>query len=70
MGDSLLIHAFAYSSFIGLCSVTSNMTGYAYSYHSIKLIAPQKDVLSDKIVSPPKRCLKIGARSTHMPENF
>ena len=49
----MLIHAFACSLFIGLCSVTSNMTGYSHSYHSIKLIycgAPQKDVLSDKIV--------------------
>ena len=27
MGDSLLIHEFAYSLFTGLCSVTSNMTG-------------------------------------------
>ena len=53
MGDSLLIHEFAYSLFIGLCSVTSNMTGYSYLYHSIKLIhwgAPQTDVLSDKMV--------------------
>ena len=52
-GDSLLIHAFAYSLFIGLCSVTSNMTGYSQSYHSIKLIhcgASQEDVLSDKMV--------------------
>ena len=52
-GDSLLIHEFAYSLFIGLCSVTSNMTSYFHSYHSIKLIhcgAPQRDVLSDKIV--------------------
>ena len=52
-GDSLLIHEFTYSLFIGLCSVTSNMTGYSYSYHSIKLIhfgAPQRDVLSDKMV--------------------
>ena len=38
MGDSLLIHEFAYSLFIGLCSVTSDMTGYSHSYHSIKLI--------------------------------
>ena len=48
-GDSLLIHGFTYSLFIGLCSVTSNMTGYSHSYHSIKLIhcgAPQRDVLS------------------------
>ena len=52
-GDSLLIHESAYSLFIGLCSVTSNMTGYFHSYHSIKLIhwgAPQRDVLSDKMV--------------------
>ena len=53
MGDSLLIHAFAYSLFIGLCSVAFNMTGYSHSYHSIKLIhyhAPQRDVSSDKMV--------------------
>ena len=52
-GDSLLIHEFTYSLFIGLCSVTSNMTGYSHSYHSIKLIhygEPQRDVLSDKMV--------------------
>ena len=52
-GDSLLIHESAYSLFIGLCSVTSNMTSYFHSYHSIKLIhwgAPQRDVLSDKMV--------------------
>ena len=52
-GDNLLIHECAYSIFIGLCSVTSNMVGYSHSYHSIKLIhcgAPQRDVLSDKIV--------------------
>ena len=52
-GDSLLIHEFAYSLFIGLSSVTSNKTGYSYSYHSIKLIhcgAPQRYVLSDKMV--------------------
>ena len=51
--DSLLIHVFAYSLFIGLCSVTSNMTGFSHSYHSMKLIhcgAPQIDVLSDKMV--------------------
>ena len=50
-GDSLLIHAFAYSLFIGLCSVTCNMTGYSHSYNSIKLIhcgAAQRDVLSKK----------------------
>ena len=28
-GDSLLIHVFAYLLFIGVCSVTSNMTGYS-----------------------------------------
>ena len=52
-GDSLLIHELTYSSFIGLCSVTSNMTGYSHSYHSINLIhcgAPQRDVLSGKMV--------------------
>ena len=52
-GDSLLIHEFTYSLFIGLCLVTSNMTGYSHSYHSIKLIdrsTPQRDVLSDKMV--------------------
>ena len=52
-GDSLLIHAFACSLFIGLCLVTSDMTGYSHPYHSIKLIhcgAPQRDVLSDKMV--------------------
>ena len=44
---------FTYSSFIGLCSVTSNMTGYSHSYHLMKLIhysAPQRDVLSDTTV--------------------
>ena len=52
-GDNLLIHEFAYSLFIRVCSVTSNMTGYSYSHHSIKLIhcaAPERDVLSDKMV--------------------
>ena len=52
-GDSVLIHEFTYSLFIGLCLVNSNMTGYSNSYHSIKLIycgAPQRDVLSDKMV--------------------
>ena len=52
-GDSLLIHEFAYSLFIGLCWVTSNMTGYSHSYNSIKLIhcgALQRDVLGDKMV--------------------
>ena len=54
MGGSLLIHEFTYSLFIGLCSVTSNMTGYSHSYHSIKLIqcsAPQRHVLSDEVVT-------------------
>ena len=50
-GDSLLIHAFAYSLFIGLVSVTSNMTGWLLSFVSFdKLIhcgAPQRDALSD-----------------------
>ena len=49
-GDSLLIHEVACSLFISLCS---NMTGYSHSYHSVKLIhcgAPQRDVLSDKMV--------------------
>ena len=49
MGDSLLIHEFTYSLFIGLRSGTSNMTGYSHSYHQIKLIhcsAHQRDVLS------------------------
>ena len=53
MGGSLLIHEFTYSLFIGLCSVKTNMTNFSYSYHSIKLIhcgAPQRDVLSDKMV--------------------
>ena len=51
--DSLLIHELSCSLSITLCSVTSNMTGYSHSYHSIKLIrygAPQRDVLSDKMV--------------------
>ena len=50
IGDSLLIHEFTYSLFIALCSVTSDMTSYSHSYHSIKLIhcgAPQRDALSD-----------------------
>ena len=45
-GDSLLINEFAYSLFISLCSITSDMTGYSHSYHSIKLIhcgAPERD---------------------------
>ena len=52
-GDSLLIHEFAYSLFIGLCSVTFKMTSNSHLYHSIKLIhsgAPQRDVLSDKMM--------------------
>ena len=52
-GDSLLIHEFTYSLFIGLHSVTSYMTGYSHLYHSIKLVhcsAPQRDVLSDKML--------------------
>ena len=52
-GNSLLIHAFPYSLFFGLFSVTSNMTGYSHSYLSIKLIhcgTPQRDVLCDKMV--------------------
>ena len=51
--DSLLIHECICSLFIFCCLVTSNMTGYYHSYHSIKLIyfgAPQGNVLSDKIV--------------------
>ena len=44
-GDNLLIYEFAYSLFIGLCSVTSNMTDYSHLYHSIKLI-------------PSKRCIE------------
>ena len=54
MGDSLLIHEFTYSLFIGLRSGTSNMTGYSHSYHQIKLIhcsAHQSDVLSGESVS-------------------
>ena len=53
MSDSLLINEFTYSLFIDLCSVTSNITGYSHSYHSIKFIhcgAPQRDILSDKMV--------------------
>ena len=52
-GDSLLIDEFTCSLSIGLCSVASKMTGYFHLYHSIKLIhcgAPQRDVLSDKMV--------------------
>ena len=52
-GDSLLIHSFAYSLFIGPCSVIFNITRYSHSYHSIKVIhcgTPQRDVLGDKMV--------------------
>ena len=52
-GDSLLIHSFAHSLFIGLCSFMSHMTVFSYPCQSIKLIhcgVPQKDVLSDKMV--------------------
>ena len=31
-GDSWLIHEFTYSLFIGLFSVTCNMTGYSHSF--------------------------------------
>ena len=43
---------FTYSLFIGLNSVTSNMTGYSHSYHLILIhcSAPRRDVLSDKMV--------------------
>ena len=52
-GDSSPIHEFTCSLFIGICLVTSNMTDYSHLYHSIKTIhcgAPQRDVLSDKMV--------------------
>ena len=52
-GDNLLIHEFIYSLVSVLEVTTSNMTGYSYSYHSVKLVycvAPQKDVLSNKMV--------------------
>ena len=52
-GSSLLIHASVYSLFVVIYSVISNMTGYSHSCHSIKLIhwgAPERDVLSDKMV--------------------
>ena len=55
-GDSLLIHdiyILIIDWSLGLCSVTSGMTGYSRSYYSIKLIhcsAPQRDVLNDKMV--------------------
>ena len=58
-GDSLLIYEFTCSLFIGLCSVTSDLTGYSHSYHSIKLIhcgAPQRDVLSVLFI---KYCYKL-----------
>ena len=51
-GDSLLIHAFAYI-FVDVYSVNSDVTGHSHSFHAIKLIhcgAPQRDVLSDKMV--------------------
>ena len=49
--SSLLIHAFAYSLFVGVYSVISNMTRHSHSCHLIKLIhcrAPERDVLSDE----------------------
>ena len=52
-GDSMLIYAFAYSLFVGVYLVISNMTGYSHSCHWIKLThcgAPQRDVLSDRMV--------------------
>ena len=52
-GDNLLIYVSAYSLFIGLCSVTSDMIGCSHSYHSIKLPhcgAPQRDVFSYKMM--------------------
>ena len=52
-GSSSLIHGFTCSLFIGVYSVISNMTNYSHSCHSIKCIhcgAPERDVLSDKIV--------------------
>ena len=53
-GDSLLIHAFAYHLlYVGVYLFNSNTTGHSHSFHAIKLIhcgAPQRDVLSDKIV--------------------
>ena len=53
MPYGFLFMIFTYSLFIGLCSASSNMTGYSHSCHSIKLVhcsALQRDVLSDKIV--------------------
>ena len=52
-GDFKVTGAFVYSIFIGLCSVTSNMTSYFDSYNSIKLIncgAPQRDALNGKMM--------------------
>ena len=37
-GSSLLIHAFAYSLFVGIYSIISNMTGHYHSCHSIRFI--------------------------------
>ena len=51
--SSLLIHAFAYSLFVDVYSVISDMTGYSHSCHSIKFVhcgVPERDVLSNKIV--------------------
>ena len=52
-GSSLPIHTFAYSLFVDVYSVISNMTGYSHSCHSIKLIhcgVPERNGLSDKMV--------------------
>ena len=52
-GSSMLIHAFAYSLFVGIYLFISNMTGYSLSCHSIKIIywgTPERDVLSDNMV--------------------
>ena len=52
MGDSLLIYDI-YILIIHWSLASSDMTGYSHLYHSIKLIhysAPQRDVLSDKIM--------------------
>ena len=52
-GSSLLIQVFAYSLFVGIYLVVSNMAGYSHSCHSIKLIhwgAPERDVLSNNMV--------------------
>ena len=37
-GDSLLIHVFTCSLFVGVYSVISDMTGYPHSCNSIKFI--------------------------------